>query len=750
VKHSTLPLLVELGCEEIPARFLDDARDDFGRQMLSALGESRLLPASAEPARWYSTPRRLTVWVPAVLAKQPDVVEELIGPPVKIGLDPAGKPTRAAESFAAKNAARVADLVEITTPKGQYLALKKTHRGQAAADLLPRIIPGVVSRLNFPKSMYWVAKSGPRFVRPIRWILALWGEGKQARTIPFEIAGVKAGNVTYGHRILGRGGLRVQGFADYLKKLHQAGVELDPEKRRTRVRGEIKALLEVLQLRAVADRWLEDWIVNSTEWPTALLGGFDKRYLHLPREILVTVMRDHQKYFAVEDGKGNLQPRFVTVLNLDSDKQGRIREGHERVLAARFADAEFFWNADQKATLQDRRPLLDRVTYQAELGSYGEKVQRIKAVARELCAVLEGYAGPCIPDDSLLPDNERAPKGAVPRLVRSVPMVRERVLRAVELCKCDLTTQMVQEFPELQGVVGGLYALAQGESSQVSEAIYDHYLPHGAEDRCPRSIVGAMVSLADKLDGVVGGFAVGREPTGSSDPFALRRQGNGIIKVMVENSLPLPLRLLVERALNILTIEWRKPQLEVFRAVLEFLEDRLRHYLETVRRLRYDSVRAVLAAGWDVPVDALWRAEALERVRGSENFESLSLAAKRIKNILGKSATAEDWQPGDVNPATIEEGPERELYVAYGSAAAEAGQLTASGEYDKALAAIAGLRPAVDRFFDKVLVMTGDRGVRQNRLRLLGKLDQLFSGIARFAEIVGGPGDVDASTSRKQ
>jgi len=750
VKHSTLPLLVELGCEEIPARFLDDARDDFGRQMLSALGESRLLPASAEPARWYSTPRRLTVWVPAVLAKQPDVVEELIGPPVKVGLDPAGKPTRAAESFAAKNAARVADLVQITTPKGQYLALKKIHRGQAAVDLLPGILPGVVSSLNFPKSMYWVAKSGPRFVRPIRWILALWGEGKQARTIPFEIAGVKAGNVTCGHRILGQGGLRVQGFADYLKKLQQAGVELDPEKRRTRIRAEIKALLEDLRLRPVEDNWLEAWIVNSTEWPTALLGQFDRRYLHLPREILVTVMRDHQKYFAVEDGKGNLQPRFVTVLNLDGDKQGRIREGHQRVLSARFADAEFFWNADQKATLQDRRPLLDRVTYQAELGSYGEKVQRMNTVARELCAVLESHPDPCIPDDSLLPDNERAPKGAVPRLVRFVPMVRERVLRAVELCKSDLTTQMVQEFPELQGVVGGLYASAQGESSQVSEAISDHYLPQGAEDRCPRSIVGAIVSLADKIDSVVGGFAVGHEPTGSSDPFALRRQGNGIIKVMVENSLPLPLRLLVERALNILTIEWRKPQLEVFRAVLEFLEDRLRHYLETVRRLRYDSVRAVLAAGWDVPVDALWRAEALERVRGSENFESLSLAAKRIKNILGKSATAEDWQPGDVDPATIEEGPERELYVAYGSAAAEAGQLTASGEYDKALAAIAGLRPAVDRFFDQVLVMTGDRGVRQNRLRLLGKLDQLFSGIARFAEIVGGPGDVDASTSRKQ
>jgi glycyl-tRNA synthetase beta chain len=502
-------------------------------------------------------------------------------------------------------------------------------------------------------------------------------------------------------------------------------VEIDPEKRREKVRTEIKVLLEALQLNPVEDRWLEDWIVNSTEWPAALLGGFDQRYLHLPREILVTVMRDHQKYFAVEDRNANLQPRFVTVLNLDGDKQGRIREGHERVLRARFADAEFFWNADQKATLQDRRPLLDRVTYQAELGSYGEKVQRMKAVARELCAVLEGQ-GKFAPSDS------------------------GHTLRAVELAKCDLTTHMVQEFPELQGVVGGLYARAQGESSQVADAIYDHYLPRGAEDRCPRSIVGAIVSLADKLDGVVGGFAVGHEPTGSSDSFALRRQGNGIVKVLVENSLPIPLRPMVEQALNALTIEWRQPQLEVYSGVVEFLGDRLRYYLESVRKLRYDTVRAVMAAGWDVPGDAVRRAEALEAIRGGEDFEALSVAAKRIKNILAKSATASDWQPGEVEAAILQEEPERELHAAYVSVAAEAGQLASAGEYRRALEVIAGLRPAVDRFFDKVLVMAENPAVRQNRLRLLGKLDQLFSGIARLAEIEGGPAHVDASTSQKQ
>ncbi|MGD0921203.1 MAG: glycine--tRNA ligase subunit beta [Terriglobia bacterium] len=723
----TLPLLVELGCEEIPARFLDDARDDFGRRLLSALEEARLLPPSADAVRWYSTPRRLTVWVAEVLAKQPDVVEEVVGPPVKVGFDSAGKPTRAAESFAAKNAARVEDLVEVSTPKGQYLALRKTHHGRPALDLLSEILPGVITGLSFPKSMYWVAKSGPRFVRPIRWIVALLGEGKQARTIPSEIAGVKAGNVTYGHRILGKGALRVESFEDYAKKLRQAGVEIDPEKRREKVRAELKALLEGLQLRPVEDRWLEDWIVDSTEWPTALVGGFDQRYLHLPREILVTVMRDHQKYFAVEDGKGTLQPSFVTVLNLDGDRKGQIREGHERVLRARFADAEFFWNADQKATLQDRRPLLDRVTYEAELGSYGEKVQRMKDIAGHLCEELQSHG--------LLPSAQC-----------------DHVLRATELCKCDLTTQMVQEFPELQGIVGGLYAAAQGEPPEVSEAIYDHYLPLGPDDRCPRTIVGAAVSLGDKIDTIVGAFAVGHEPSGSSDPFAVRRQGNGIIKVLLELSLPINMNELIRLAALSPRLHSQKLPHELQPAVRRFLQERTEYYLRMVHtpKIRHDTARAVIAAGWSGPLDTLQRCLALEAIRGGENFEALSVAAKRIKNILAKSASASDWQPGEVEAATLQEGPERELHAAYVAAAAEAGQLASAGEYQRALEVIAGLRPAVDRFFDKVLVMAEDPAVRQNRLRLLGKLDLLFSGIARFAEIEGGPGNVDASTSKKQ
>jgi len=745
--QSTLPLLLEIGCEEIPARFLKEAETNFADGLEIALGKERLLPDKYAPPQHYSTPRRLVAWFPAILQKAEDKIEKVLGPPLEVAFDKDNKPTRAGEGFASKFALSVDKLVTVKTPKGERLAVELVSAGRAAHQILPELIPAVVkdTGLRFAKSMYWVGKSGPQFVRPIRWVLALLGEGKGARVMPFEIAGVRSGNLTCGHRTYGKRPIRIESFKQYSKKLREAYVEFDPENRRQRIRERSKALLETF-LRIVEDKELEDWTVNSTEWPSAIRGGFHERFLHLPREILITVMRDHQKYFAVEDRKGNLQPHFVAVLNMGADAKGLIRQGHERVLTARFSDAEFFWTADQRLRLEQRAEMLARVTFQAELGSYAEKVRRMKAIANHLCEALEAHPDSCIPGDSILPDNARATKGASTRLVRFVPMVGQRVMRAIELCKCDLTTQMVQEFPELQGVVGGLYATAQGESSQIADAVYDHYLPQGAEDRCPRSIIGAVVSLADKLDNVVGGFAVGHEPSGSSDPFALRRQGNAIVKVLLEFRLPLSLRQAAEQALNALDVQWRKPQLDVFQQVMEFFEERLRYYLETLRSFRYDTVRAVLAAGWDVPADALARAGGLEAIRGSENFEALSVAAKRIKNILSKSATAADWEPGEVDTGALKESAEEGLYRAYRKVAEDAGSLGKAGEYRRALESISGLRPVVDRFFDKVLVMAEDPAIRRNRLRLLGKLDELFSGIAQFAEIAAGPANVDAST----
>ena len=729
----TLPLLLEVGCEEIPARFLRDAQKGLGDRVHAALVEARLLPGRDEsanaivwavpdqigtgrepPLQTFSTPRRLVVYVPALLAQQPDKVEEILGPPVKVAIDAEGNYTRVAESFAQKNSARTGDLTRTTTPKGEYLSLRKITRGRSAYDILREILPGVILGLAFPRSMHWES-SGVRWVRPIRWLLALLGDGKRAKCVPFTIAGVKSGNLTFGHRLAAGKGLAVAGFEDFAEKLRMHYVEFDPETRRQSVRAEINVLLEDC-LEVIPDQDLEEWIVNSTEWLSGIRGVFDENFLNLPREILITVMRDHQKYFAVQDDKGRLRPHFIALLNRDRDPTGQIRSGHQRVLTARFRDAEFFWSADQKVPLRDRVPLLDTVIYQAKLGSYGDKIRRMRAIAENICTTLEASG--------------RLKTGQA-----------SQVLRAIELCKCDLTTQMVQEFTELQGIVGGLYAKAQGESEEVATAIYDHYLPLGAEGPSPRTLVGALVSLADKVDSVVAGFAVGYEPTGSSDPFALRRQANGAVKVILESSLPLSLKEEINKAVDVLDIQWRKPRDEVCARVLDFFAERLRYYFESVRSLSYDTVRAVLAAGADQPADSLARAEAVEALRGGEDFDALSAAAKRIRNILAKSATAADWQVGEVVPELLTEPQEKDLYGAYERIAGEVERRRAGRDYRRALEEISTLRPAVDRFFDKVLVMAENREVRQNRLRLLKKLDELFSRIAHFAEIV------DASTS---
>ena len=735
----TLPLLLEVGCEEIPARFLRDAEKALGERVLAALEEARLLPTAGRakpksPVQTFSTPRRLVVHVAKVLVQQLDKVEELQGPPVKVAVDAEGKYTRAAESFAQKNGVALEDFFRVDTPKGEYLAVRKTTPGRPAAAILAEILPAAILGLSFPKSMYWTAKSDARFVRPIRWVLALLGAGKEAATVHFEILGVKSGNYTFGHRTRGSKPITVTGFNNYARKLSQALVEIDYNVRLDRVVQNAQTVLGSTPGMIVQNVWLLDWIANATEWPLPMLGSFDERFLHLPREILITVMRDHQRYFAVEDEQGNLRPHFVAVLNMDADAKGLIRQGHQRVLTARFRDAEFFWNADQKILLRDRRALLDKVTYQARLGSYGAKVQRTKAIAEYVGTILENVGS--------LKSEQKA-----------------HVLRAVELCKCDLTAQMVQEFTELQGIVGGLYAKVQGEPEAVATAIYDHYLPAGAEGESPRTLTGALVSLADKVDSVVAGFAAGYEPTGSSDPYALRRQANGIIKVILENSLSLSLKEMVKAAIDTLetqfgksaeesarnsspesrapspVLKWRKPRETVQSKVLEFFAERLRYYLESVRAFRYDTVRAVVAAGADAPADAHARAEAMEGLRGGEDFEALSVAAKRIRNILAKSASSADWEAGEIETALMSDAEEVALFGAYAGTAKAAQGLGTMGEYRRALEAISSLRPHVDRFFDKVLVMAEEMTVRQNRLRLLKKLDELFSGIAHFAEI---------------
>jgi glycyl-tRNA synthetase beta chain len=782
-KPRTLPLLIEIGCEEIPARFLADAQKGLEERLQAAFKDARLLPLHPHPVspgervvpcpagpdegpsdaghrtqtlHSYSTPRRLVAYLSEVLDKQPDKVEEVRGPAVRAAFDTHGKPTTAAESFAAKHGAEVQGLVKVSTAKGEYLAVRKSVAGRSALDVLREIVPDVVTGLSFPKSMYW-EKSKTRFIRPIRWLLALLGEGEHAQVVHFEVAGVWSGNETRGHRILDSSPIFVNSFEEYSRQLRESLVEFDPDKRREQVRKEIQALLEASRLNVIEDRELEEWVVNSTEWPRALLGSFDKRFLELPREILITVMRDHQKYFALEDNGGNLQPKFIASLNLDSDPKGHIRAGHERVLAARFSDAEFFWKADQRVPLRDRLPMLERVTYQAKLGSYGDKVRRMEAIADKICRSL-AVAYPYSVSRSGATDQEHflgaVRSGAYPYSVsRAGAPDREHVLGAIRLCKCDLTTQMVQEFTELQGVVGGLYAREQGEPEAVWQAIYDHYLPLSADGQSPRTVFGAVVSLADKLDSVIAGFSAGFEPTGSSDPFGLRRAGNGIVKVSVDL---LPGLDLLELLKEITEANLGLPPVrDLFGQVAGFLRERAESYLETIAGLRYDTVRAVMQAksrGWNRPADALARGRALERIRDSEDFVALSTAAKRTRNILTKSAKPDDLteaiQP--VNEQLLAAGPEEDLYRAYNRLRPSLDDLASHGEYEEAFRVLARLRPQVDRFFDKVLVMDDDIRVRRNRLNLLSKLNLwVFQRFADLSQIESTASSlVDAPTSK--
>ncbi len=713
----TEPLLVEVGVEEIPARFVAGAERSLGERLSEALRHLRLLPADAQPVKTYSTPRRLVARAPEVLVRQLNEVEEIVGPPVKVAFDTEGKPTRAAESFAERNSTSVKRLIQIETPKGLYLGLRKRVRGRLAREILAEALPEIVLGIGFPKSMYWTSKTGPRFIRPIRWLLAILAEGEKARVIPFEIAGVASRKSTFGHRVTGPKAIPVRSFEEFTTKLRERLVELDPRERSEIARSGIKAILEGRNLRVVPDGDLHEWIVNSTEWPRPILGGFHRRFLHLPREILVTVMRDHQKYFAVEDGAGSLQPNFVTVMNLDEDSTGIIREGHERVLTARFADAEFFWNADQRIPLAERQEMLAKVTYQAELGSYADKVGRMVHVATEICQELER-------------------KGELDEAGR------DHVLRAIRLCKCDLTTQMVREFTELQGVVGGLYALVQGEPEVVADTIYDHYKPVNAGDECPRSKVGAIVALVDRLDSVVAGFAVGLEPTGSSDPFGLRRAGNGIVKIAIESLATLDVAKATEGAVQIAGETLQVPKDESLgQRVQSFLRERLEFYFRDIAGLRYDTVRAVLSPtvpmGINVPAAALARAQALEQIRDTEDFVALASAAKRTRNILTKSAGID--HAGSrvvVESALLSEGPERDLFAAYEGLTENLKALEDRGDYGGSFRAMAQIRSQVDLFFDKVLVMAEDPAVRENRLRLLVQLNRdVFTRLAELSEI---------------
>jgi glycyl-tRNA synthetase beta chain len=693
--------LFEIGLEEIPARMIAGAQAELQRRVVAMLERERLV-SSGVASKSFATPRRLAVWVADVAERQEDAAEELMGPSVKVAYKD-GVATAAAEAFAKKAGVAVAALKTVTTPKGEYLAATATKPGRAAAEVIAAELPKELAGIYWAKNMYWRAGRPERFVRPVRWMVALLG----MKPVKVSFGGYEAGAVTYGHRVLfGDEPIALKSPGEYEQVLEKSFVVADVEVRRQRIRKALDAVTRTV----AGTRWREDeelveTVTQLTEWPSVVMGGFEAEYLTLPEEVLVTVMRDHQKYFAVEDKAGKLAPYFLAVLNTEADEAGLavIRHGNERVLRARFNDARFFWEFDQRVPLVDRVELLKNVTFQKDLGSYAAKTARV----RKLASALAGRV-----------------------LERKCELNPVALDEAALLAKADLTSELVKEFTELQGIVGGLYARAQGFGAATADAMYDQYKPVSMEDSVPRTTEGAVLAIADKADTIAGMFGLGMEPTGSKDPFALRRAANGVVKILAETAVALPLTLAEIAAAAC----GQNEALAV--KVRGFLAERLEFYLREARGHAYDVVKAVLAVGAEDVRDAVARAEAVTAVRGSDDFAAVSAAFKRMKNILAQAAE-KGIAPGTrVEEVLLTEATEKALAERSSELAARVRALRAERNYKAALESIATLRPQVDAFFDAVMVMAPEIEVRANRLALLGRVLGDLSGIADFSEIV--------------
>jgi glycyl-tRNA synthetase beta chain len=638
----SLRFLLEIGTEEIPDWMIVPALNNL-QDMFQAFLDQHVLGGKVTAVD--ATPRRLVLRAENLVERQVDAEELVPGPYKSAG-------PGAAAGFAKKWGTTPDQLGTHSTPKGeQYLAIKRTQ-GQATEAVLARELPSLILKIPWPKTMVWNGKGTERFIRPIRWLVALLGDA----VVPFEIGGVASGAQTFGRR--GTPPIPV-GIQNFDQQLQANGVILSADERRDKIETGIAALLAGKSLHAKPDPDLLHTLVYITEFPTPILGSFDRSYLDLPHEVLVTVMRHHQKYLSVEDADGKLAPHFIAVMNTNADPDGLVRQGNERVLRARFNDARFFWDQDQKKALAARLEDLKTVTFQAKLGSYYDKTMRVIELVKQLGG------------------NERA----------------------ALLAKCDLTTDMVKEFTDLQGIVGGLYARAQGEPKEVAQAIYDHYKPLSMEDEIPSTHAGRILSLADKYDTLLECFKVGMTPTGSRDPFGLRRAAQGIVRIIVEGQVT------------------SAPTLEG-----EFLRDRVEYYFRDVRGFAYDEVRACMAAGWSDLLDLEARLKRIQAVRPTPDFEPIAASFKRIKNILKQ---AEFKQTDGVDLAMLEPGPERDLYDEYARSSSQSLE-----------ARIASLRPKVDLFFDRVLVNAPDPAVRRNRLTLLDSILWDFSKLADFSEIV--------------
>lgn len=687
--------ILEIGTEEIPARFMGaviSQMEDMTRQWLTS---NRL---ASEAAAAYGTPRRLVVYITGLAEKQEEFTEEVKGPAKKAAFDAEGKPTKAAEGFARGQGVEVNDLIVRETPNGEYIFAVKKRVGQETSGLLPEFCTSLITGLSFPKPMRWGSKE-MRFARPIRWLLSLFDE----QVVPFEIEGLPSDRITYGHRFLSQGPVVINHASEYFGKLKDKYVIVNQTERKALIWNQIVALAAAEGGQVVPDDELLEEVTQLLEYPTALCGGFAEDYLRLPKEVLITPMREHQRYFPVVDSAGKLLNKFITVRNGTDTFLDTVKEGNEKVLRARLADAEFFYVEDLKVPLRDNVEKLKKIVFHESLGTVYEKVERVMELGNYLAQELG------ITETAVL----------------------ESVKQGAYLSKADLVTNVVYEFPELQGIMGKEYAQKNGEPMAVADTIFEHYLPRFSGDILPATDPGRLVSIADKIDTIVGCFAVGIQPTGSQDPYALRRQALGICYIALDARLEFSVTGLIDKAYSLYAgkIKAKLSADQTRDEVMEFFRLRLKNIFSD-KGYSYDVVDAVLAAGYDKLSDTLQRIDALANLRNQEIFGKLLTAYNRVAN-LAKNAVNDG-----VDPQLFTEEVERSLYAEFIKAGDEMKIFLKEHQYRQFLQRFALLQQYIDNFFDGVMVMIDDEKIKNNRLALLRNIAGLTSPVADLTKIV--------------
>jgi glycyl-tRNA synthetase beta chain len=695
-------LLLEIGSEEIPASYIEPALNAMAERLLMKMTEARIAHGTAQT---FGTPKRLTVCVSDVSEKQQAQETEMTGPPERVAYDADGHLTIAGRKFAEKAGVPESELRLTETPKGRYLKAIKTEETLPTSVLLQMILPEVILAIPFPKSMRW-ADLNIHFARPIINITALLG----SRLIPFELGNLQSNTRIWGHRFMNPGPFVLERPEAYLDILREAGVLADIAERKHLLQKRIATIATQVQGQVLPDDELVDTVNHLIEYPYPVVGKFDDVFLEIPREVLITAMREHQKYFAVVDGENRLMPFFIAVNNTEAKDMTLVAKGHERVLRARLADAQFFYHVDLKISSEDRVEKLKNVLFQAQLGSVYEKVIRVRQMSEYLA-------------DAVIANDEYddSAEGDLKRMAS----------RAAFLCKSDLVSQVVIEFTKLQGVMGKVYATIENEPPAVAAAIEEHYRPVQSGGELPATVTGALVAIADKIDSICGFFSVGLIPTGAADPYALRRQGIGMVQIMLDRNFSFSLKAMIETSLQTYGALDSDKRGQTAQQVYDFLRNRMAHLLEE-EGFAKDVIAAVTSVSVD-HVPHVWnRVRALAALKTAPDFEPLAVAFKRVVNIIRKADLSDATA---VDEARFEETCESELYTAGVEADKAVEQALNAGNFDEALHHIAGLRDAVDRFFDGAMVMTDDAALRNNRLALLRGIAQLFETIADFSKI---------------